>query len=60
MFIVFETVNTKYVVMYEGIEDFMPYSIIDENGDVMGLFKYVDEAEKISRFLNTSTRGTNE
>ena len=54
MFIVFETVNTKYVVMYEGIEDFMPYSIIDENGEVMGMFKYLGEAEKISRFLNNS------
>ena len=54
MFIVFETVNTKYVAMYEGIEDFMPYSIIDENGEVMGLFKYQDEVEKVCRFLNQS------
>ena len=52
MFIVFETVNTKYFAMYEDIEEFMPFSIIDENGDVMGLFKYQDEAEKICRFLN--------
>jgi hypothetical protein len=56
MFIVFDTVNTKYVAMYEGIEEFMPYSIIDENGEVMALFKYEDEAELVAEFLTKSNR----
>jgi hypothetical protein len=31
-----------------------PYAIVDENGEIMALFHYEFEAEKVVQFLNQS------